>query len=159
MLFGNLLTSFLYFFLLLFFWQCVLFWILFTLFSIIAVFFISVFFHNKNRCYLLKCFFFNFKNCLSFLGVFSSSYRDFIFLRFFFCLFLWFWKIALKLLFLKTPLLLSLVFLTTLLLYLRRSLFHFTYGGTFSFTFFFGPSFLSNPGGRRGETLEFLWKR
>ena len=32
---------------------------------------------------------------------------------------------------------LTLVFLSTLVFYVRRSLFHYTYGGTFSFTFFF----------------------
>ena len=45
---------------------------------------------------------------------------------------------------------LILVFLATLVFYVRLDLFYFTYEGTFSFTsFFFLPSFLSTPVGRR----------
>ena len=73
------------------------------------------------------------------------------------CLFFCFSKIALKLFFLKTPLVLILVFLTTLVVFLRLALFHFSYGGTFSFSFFL-HSFLSTPGGKEGGTLQFLRK-
>ena len=44
---------------------------------------------------------------------------------------------------------LILVFVTTLVFYVRLALFHFTYGDTFFLSLFFLPSFLSTPGGRR----------
>ena len=130
---------------------CLLFWILFTLFSII-----SVFFTINSWCFLLRCFLFNFKNCFFCCCIFSSFYRNFIFIRFFFfCPFFCFWKIALKVFFHKTPLVLILVFLATLVFYVRLALFISLIRALFLSLLFFLPSFLSTPGGRRRELCNF----
>ena len=71
------------------------------------------------------------------MGIFSSFYRNFIFIRFFFLPFFLLLKDSFKSIFLKTPLVLILVFLATLVFYVRLALFYFTYEGTFSFTSFF----------------------
>ena len=123
------------------------------------MFFLFVFFFTiNNRCFLLRCFFLISKIVFSFLGIFSSFYRNFIFIRFFFLPFFLLLKDSFKSIFLKTPLVLILVFLATLVFYVRLALFYFTYEGTFSFTSFFFAFLSVYSGGKKGGTLQFLRK-